>query len=103
MMSTRILYQRGVYELGRNTYPVFDTPIPPINIGDTVVLKYKDEATEVLTIRPNDSIEDSRCGSCKYGTQTGRCPVHRDAKCDTWDCIFTRGYALSVDDLLVEL
>ena len=103
MMTARILDQRGVHKIRDHIYPVFNTPTPPINIGDTVVIKYADESTEVLTIRTNDSIIAPRCTLCKYGSKADNCPIHRDTKHDTWDCIFSRGYAVSVTDLLEEL
>lgn len=100
MIPARIIEQIGVYDTCGKRYPIFNTPIPHINIGDTVVLKYLDESTEVITIRTNDSIATPRCAFCKYGKQAENCPVHYHGG---WDCIFNYGYAVSVDRILEEL
>ena len=100
MTCVRTVNQIGIYEAYGHKYPIFDTPIPHINIGDTVVLKYSDESKEVVTIRSNDQIVSPRCTMCKFGTQNENCPIHWQGN---WYCIFNYGYAVSVDSLLEEL
>ena len=100
MMPARIIEQIGVYKSCDKNYPIFNTPIPPINSGDTVVLKYLDGSTDVITMRANDLSAAPRCAFCEYGKHTESCPVHYQGD---WYCIFDYGYAISVDRILEEL
>lgn len=99
-MSSRRFKQIGVFDTTYGALPRFPKPDPALSPGTVAVLEYIDGSHDKILVQ-QPTKDGAVCALCMYGVPGGSCPSCDDGS--GVSCIFTRGYAVSVDNVLEEL